>query len=121
MFRCHFCGTVGLLHQQALLDISVIHGDGTTATKEGGDNLGFSGHKHLKGHIAVAVTESNCNVIAPFVSAPGNRNEFPLLQTALPKVTRIAQMAGLDLNRRSSLSMAFTIAEPTGEPSSIAA
>jgi hypothetical protein len=38
-------------------------------------------------------------VIAPFVSAPGNRNESPLLKTALPQVTRIAQLVGLDLNQ----------------------
>lgn len=53
-FDAIFAGTVGLLHQQELLDISVIHGDGTTtAAKKGGDNLGFSRHKHLKGAITL--------------------------------------------------------------------
>jgi hypothetical protein len=34
------------LHQDELLDITVIHGDGTTtAAKKGGDNIGFNGHK----------------------------------------------------------------------------
>ena len=43
-------GTVHKLHQDQLLDLSVIHGDGTTtAAKKRGDNLGYSGHKHLKG------------------------------------------------------------------------
>jgi transposase len=38
-----FSGTVHLLHQEQLLDLSVIHGDGTTtAAKKGGDNLGYS-------------------------------------------------------------------------------
>jgi len=47
---CHFEGSVSQLHQKEYLDISVIHGDGTTtAAKKGGDNLGFSGHKHFKG------------------------------------------------------------------------
>ncbi len=37
-------------------------------------------------------------MIAPFVSAPGNRNESPLLrESALPQLTRIAQAIGLDL------------------------
>jgi len=36
-------------------------------------------------------------VIAPFVSAPGNRNESPLLREALPLVSRIANAVGLDL------------------------
>jgi hypothetical protein len=41
---------------------------------------------------------SNCNVIAPFVSAPGNRNESPLLRDALPQVTRIARAVGFSLH-----------------------
>jgi hypothetical protein len=45
-FDAIFAGSVLLLHQQELLDLSVIHGDGTTtAAKKGGDNLGYSGHK----------------------------------------------------------------------------
>lgn len=46
----------------------------------------------------VALCDRNCNVIAPFIAAPGNRNESPLLQKALPQVTRIANKVGLDLN-----------------------
>ena len=36
-------------------------------------------------------------MIAPFVAAPGNRNESPLLREALPDVTRIAREVGIDL------------------------
>jgi hypothetical protein len=36
-------------------------------------------------------------VIAPFVTAPGNRNESPLLKEALPGVMRIAREVGVDL------------------------
>jgi len=39
-------------------------------------------------------------VIAPFVSAPGNRNESPLLREALPKLRRIAKAVGFDLHGR---------------------
>ena len=99
-FDAIFAGSVSLLHQKGYLDISVIHGDGTTtAAKKGGDNLGFSGHKHFKGDKVVAVCDRNCNIIAPFIAAPGNRNESPLLQKALPQVTRIAKQVGLDLNQ----------------------
>lgn len=92
-------GSVLRLHQQELLDVSVIHGDGTpTSAKKGGDNLGYSGHKHLKGDKVVAFCDRNCNVIAPFIAAPGNRNESPLLPETLPQVTRIAKQVGLDLN-----------------------
>ena len=83
-FDVIFAGSVSLLSLKGQLDISVIHGDGTTtAAKKGGDNLGFSGHKHMKGDKVVAFCDRNCNVIAPFVSAPGNRNESPLLKEAL--------------------------------------
>jgi transposase len=93
-----FTGSVLKLQQDALLDTTIIHGDGTTAAaKKGGDNLGFSGHKKVKGDKVVAFCDRRCNVIAPFVSAPGNRNESPLLREALPEVTRIARAVGMDL------------------------
>src|ERR1700704_6566189 len=93
-----FAGSVSKLHEDGLLDTTVIHGDGTTtAAKKGGDNIGFSGHKKIKGDKVVAFCDRRCNVIAPFVSAPGNHNESPLLRAALPEVMRIARMAGIDL------------------------
>ena len=45
-----FVESVLRLEQDDLLDTTVIHGDGTTtAAKKGGDNIGFSGHKKVKG------------------------------------------------------------------------
>ena len=97
-FEAVFAGSVLKLHQANLLDTTVIHGDGTTtAAKKGGDNIGFSGHKKVKGDKIVAFCDRHCNVIAPFVSAPGNRNKSPLLREALPLVTRIANAVGFDL------------------------
>jgi hypothetical protein len=49
-----FIGSVLKLHQDNRLDISIIHGDGTTA-KKGGDNIGFNVHKKVKGDRAVRV------------------------------------------------------------------
>ena len=99
-FDSIFTASVSLLHEKKYLDTSVIHGDGTTtAAKKGGDNLGFNGHKHMKGDKVVAFCDRNCNVLAPFVTAPGNRNESPLLLNALPQVTRIAKAVGLNLNK----------------------
>lgn len=99
-FEAIFTGSVLLLHQKEYLDISVIHGDGTTTeAKKGGDNLGFSGHKHFKGDKVVAFCDRHCNVIAPFIAAPSNRHESPLLLQALPQVTRIAKHVGIDLNK----------------------
>ena len=122
-FEAIFTGSVLLLHQKEYLDISVIHGDGTTtAAKKGGDNLGFSGHKHFKGDKVVAFCDRHCNVIAPFIAAPGNRHESPLLLQALPQVTRIAKHVGIDLNKTIvSLDAAGAIAERTAKPFSIVA
>ena len=93
-----FTGSVQALFNSNLLDTSVVHGDGTTTVaKKGGDNLGFSGHKHLKGDKVVPFCDRNCNVIAPFIAAPGNRNESPLLREALPQLTGIAKAIGIDL------------------------
>ncbi|MEM9511571.1 MAG: transposase [Cyanobacteria bacterium P01_E01_bin.48] len=98
-FDAIFAESVSRLHQKGHLDISVIHGDGTTtAAKKGGDQLGFSGHKHIKGDKVVALCDRHCNVIAPFVTAPGNRHESPLLSEALSNLTCIAQTLGLELS-----------------------
>jgi transposase len=97
-FDAIFEGTVLTLRHADLLDVTVIHGDGTTtAAKKGGDNIGFSGHKKVKGDKVVAFCDRNCNVIAPFISAPGNQNESPLLREALPAVMRIADTIKLEL------------------------
>ena len=97
-FDIIFMTVVLRLHQTSLLDVTIIHGDGTTtAAKKGGDNIGFNRHKKIKGDKVVAFCDRNCNVIAPFVAAPGNHNESPLLRAALPSVMRIARFVGLDL------------------------
>ena len=97
-FDIIFTIVVMRLHQANRLDVTIIHGDGTTtAAKKGGDNIGFSGHKKGKGDKVVAFCDRNCNVIAPFVAAPGNHNESPLLRTALPNVMQMARSVGLGL------------------------
>lgn len=98
-FDAVFRDSVATLHHADLLDTTVIHGDGTTtAAKKGGDNIGFSGHKKIKGDKVVAFCDRRCNVIAPFVSAPGNRNESSMLREALPVVMRIAKAVGMVLH-----------------------
>ncbi|MEL7079003.1 MAG: hypothetical protein AAFY63_07915 [Cyanobacteria bacterium J06643_13] len=53
----------------------------------------------MKGDKVVAFCDRNCNVLAPFVTAPGNRNESPLLRNALPQMTRIAKAVGFNLKK----------------------
>ena len=67
-----------------LLDTSILHGDGTTtAAKKGGDKIGYSGHKHIKGEKIVAISDRNCNVIATGTTEPANRNEAKMFTCAL--------------------------------------
>src|SRR6202165_5802477 len=57
-FDVIFTVVVLRLHQANLLDVTIIHGDGTTtAAKKGGDNIGFNGHKKIKGDKVVGFCE----------------------------------------------------------------
>jgi len=76
----------------------VLHGDGSsTPAKKGGDNIGYSGHKHFKGEKVVAIVDRNVNVIAPYVTAPGNKNESPLLKPALSGLKKIINQIGASI------------------------
>ena len=64
----------------------------------------------------VAFCDRHCNVIAPFVAAPGNHNESPLLREALPEVMRIVREVGMDPKAPSSVLMASTtVGQPQGD------
>ena len=67
------------------------------AAKKRGDNLGYNGHKHTKGDKVVPFCDRNCNVISPFVTAPGNRNETILLTPAISNLKKIVRLIGIDL------------------------
>ena len=43
--------------------------------------------------------DRNCNVIPPFVTSPGNRNETVLLVPAVASLKKIAKLVGLDLKK----------------------
>jgi transposase len=98
VFEKIFENSVVCLHDKNLLDLSILHGDGSsTIAKKGGDCIGFSGHKHFKGEKTVAFVDRNCNVISPFTKAPGNRNEHPLFPDALSHLKRIFKILGKKL------------------------
>ncbi len=72
------------------LDLSILHGDGSThSAKKGGDNLGFSGHKHFKGEKVVAIVDRNINILSPMITASGNSNESPLFPLAFEHLKKI--------------------------------
>ena len=93
--KCIFENSVLKLFENNLLDLSVLHGDGSlTSAKKGGDLLGYSGHKHFKGEKVVAVVDRNVNVIAPYTRAPANKNESPLFGYALKNIKNIVSSIG---------------------------
>ena len=51
----------------------------------------------MKGDKVVAICDRNCNVIAPMVFAPGNKNESPLIREAMGPLKRIAKAVGFNL------------------------
>ena len=98
-FSVSLIASVKLLLENNLLDTDILHGDGTsTVAKKGGDNLGRNGHKHHKGDKVVAICDRKCNIIAPFITAPGNANECPLFQKALLSLKEITKLLGIDLS-----------------------
>ena len=87
------------LHNHGLLDLSTTHGDGTTTiAKKGGDCLGYSGHKHYEGEKMVAFVDRNCNVLSPFISAPGNCHETRMFADSFSHLKRILKMLGESLS-----------------------
>ena len=46
----------------------------------------------------MAICDRNCNVLCPFVPAPGNRNECKLLCDALKSLKETAKAIGLDIS-----------------------
>ena len=87
-----FNNSVLNLAENNLLDMSVLHGDGSThGAKKGGDNLGYSGHKHFKGEKVIAIVDRNINIISPMTTAPGNRNESPLFPDAFNHLKEITK------------------------------
>ena len=48
----------------------------------------------MKGDKCVAICDRNCNVIAPFVRAPGNKNESHLLPQAFGELKRVIKSIG---------------------------
>ncbi len=91
-----FEASVQQLADHQLLDASILHGDGTsTAAKKGGDNVGYSGHKHFKGEKVLAIVDRHANIISPFTVAPANQHEGPLFSNALQNVKRIFKQISL--------------------------
>lgn len=94
-----FNSTVLKLQQHHFLDLSVLHGDGSsTAAKKGGDLLGYNGQKHFKGEKVIAIVDRHVNVLTPYTTAPGNKNESPLFLPSLSSLKKMIKKIGANLS-----------------------
>jgi len=93
-----FEATVKYLNDAGVLDVSILHGDGSnTVAKKGGDGIGYSGHKKHKGEKVVPIVDLNGNVIAPHTVAPANVHDTTLLPDSLRDLMRIARENDISL------------------------
>jgi transposase len=93
-----FIASVAHLAEHHHLDLRVLHGDGTnTVAKQGGDGIGYSGHKHQKGEKVLALIDNNGSVLAPLPVAPVNTADTVLLPEGLKALKQVAKRTGLDL------------------------
>ena len=93
-----FINSVLYLDKYDKLDLSIIHGDGTTtAAKKGGDYIGFNGHKKMKGDKIIAMVDRNVNIICPFTVAAGNTSETILLDDAMSWLKKILNLMNKEL------------------------
>ena len=98
VFHKAFGKSVARLFHDGKLDISIIHGDGsTTVAKKGGDQIGYNGHKKTKGEKVVCFTDRNCNVLSPFSTALGNASGMKLLPKALDDLKGFVKSLGMSL------------------------
>ncbi len=92
--------TCSVLHldKHQLLDVSILHGDGTTTVaKKGGDVTGFNGHKKMFGSKVIAIVDRNANILCPFTAAAGNVSETALLGDAVSKLKEMFFTLGKSL------------------------
>jgi len=58
----------------------------------------------MKGDKVVALCDRNCNVIAPMIFAPGNKNESPLIREAMGPLKSLAKTVGFNI-KGSTMSL----------------
>lgn len=101
-----FFQSVRLLKDAGLLDLSLLHGDGSNVvSKKGGDQTGYSGHKHQTGNKVVSIQDNAGNVLAPMTVSPVNRSDMVLLPEALRDLKRTVAICGLAIPKGTPLNL----------------
>jgi hypothetical protein len=79
-------------------DLNVLRGDCTnTVAGKGGDGIGYSGHKQLKGETILAIIDNNGLVLAPLPVAPVNEADTVHLPEGLNALKHMARLADLKI------------------------
>jgi len=93
-----FEASVQHLFDTGMLDVTILHGDGTnTVAKKGGDGIGYSGHKHQRGEKVLSIVENHGFVLAPYTIAPVNQSDCILLPASLSNLSHIARRIGFSI------------------------
>lgn len=101
-----FYQSVELLHTHGVLDLSLLHGDGTNCVaKFGGDITGYSGHKHQKGNKIVTLQDNQGNVLAPMTIATVNQSDMVQLPDALKDLKTTCRRCGINIPPKTPLNL----------------
>ena len=101
-----FYASVRQLNETGVLDLSVLHGDGTNfISKLGSDLKGYSGHKHQKGNKIVAIQDNAGNVIAPMTVSTVNQSDMVLLTDALNDLKTTCAQTGIEVPDKTALNL----------------
>jgi hypothetical protein len=91
-----FIASVGHRADQKHLDLSVLHGEGTTTVaKQGGDGLGYSGDNHPQGEQVMALIDHHGYGGSPLPVAPVHAADMVLWPEGFKALKRVAKLTGL--------------------------
>lgn len=97
-----------LLHEKGLLDLSMLHVDGTkTVAKKGGQSVDYSGHKKVKGSNIVVLCEANGYPITCTEVEGANMADMGLLEPVIESLDYVASELGVDSKGIVNLDSGF--------------
>jgi transposase len=101
-----FYASLRQLKETGMLDLSILHGDGTNFTAKLGSNItGYSGHKHQKGNKIVAIQDNAGNVLALITVYNVNQLDMVLLTDALKVLKTTCAQTGIEVPDKTVLNL----------------
>ena len=101
-----FYESVKILNERKLLDLSLLHGDGSnTVCVKGGNLKGYCGHKHQKGNKIVSLQDNAGNILAPMTIATVNQSDMIQLVNSLSDLKVTCRRANLTITKNTPLNL----------------